>query len=849
MRSFIETIGCSETDPTFHLFFDSHSNLFDFGENVVRQGQARGGFSVIKVKNVFLSSLSWRSMGGLQNLFFADGSATIYGPVGLSRFASIFRSMLGFREQKFFNRFKFVELSFTKSHEIKDDHSTIVFSPVYKDLAQMSNPIFSFIIKIDETRGKFNPEAAFELGVERGPLFRKLSQGSPVPNQDGVLIHPHQVLGPNIAGPHLSIIHCPTVEYIDSILESSDFAPYFEGGESREFLTTVFHHTPHDVFKSEKYGYLLNRFGSNVKHLVLNNENCEISTSLARSEQLVNTFMRIIPIMSPKNMAANTPIPIHKHESLPGSIRENILAVDQLTRVGIHPATDNGKITFTRTTSTPPIDPEDTELQYLDIEKTPQGRQVVADIQSVIKDIESMPNKLEYPKILFTGTGSAVSNTFRNVTGNLISPKPGKYFLLDAGEGTYLQMRRFFGLEKLNSIIKNLDFIWISHIHADHHLGIPKLIEIRQNIEKNEGIKLNPLVIVGNRELLSWLNNLKNLIPLKYKGVQIGDNDPEMNQVLENLDIKKVLNVPVVHCPDAYGIVLTFKNGYKLTFSGDTRPCGDLVLAGKDSDLLIHEATFNDDMSGDAMFKKHSTVGEALEVGMKMNAKFTLLTHFSQRYPVSNLSQNKSIDPKKAGISFDLIQASPYQFPILTQLANFFLQQEYTKNMEKSKLIAINESQKIEANKDSRLPNLIENLNSLKSQKRPIPTLIPKTPNIKFKIGPERVVLDKRPNVKLNNNGTVKHEREPQTKNKKIEQREKLSEKINKTTRKVVSFNQQYNEEENDLVFDKRENPSSKSKTKPFQLVDNNGQGFIDRRYSTIREKKIKEVGLKKKML
>ena len=53
---------------------------------------------------------------------------------------------------------------------------------------------------------------------------------------------------------------------------------------------------------------------------------------------------------------------------------------------------------------------------------------------------------------------------------------------------------------------------------------------------------------------------------------------------------------------------------------------------GKGSTVLLHEATFDDELQGDAMAKKHSTTSEALGVGKAMGAKRVLLTHFSQRY-------------------------------------------------------------------------------------------------------------------------------------------------------------------------------------------------------------------------
>ena len=55
---------------------------------------------------------------------------------------------------------------------------------------------------------------------------------------------------------------------------------------------------------------------------------------------------------------------------------------------------------------------------------------------------------------------------------------------------------------------------------------------------------------------------------------------------------------------------MTTKEGYKLTYSGDTMPCDDLIDIGKNSDLLIHEATMEDGMEIDAAAKTHSTTSQ-----------------------------------------------------------------------------------------------------------------------------------------------------------------------------------------------------------------------------------------------
>jgi ribonuclease Z len=67
----------------------------------------------------------------------------------------------------------------------------------------------------------------------------------------------------------------------------------------------------------------------------------------------------------------------------------------------------------------------------------------------------------------------------------------------------------------------------------------------------------------------------------------------------------------------AYGISIEHQQGWKLVYSGDTRPCDNLVEMGKDATLLIHEATLEDDMIKEAIEKRHSTTAEAVEIGKR----------------------------------------------------------------------------------------------------------------------------------------------------------------------------------------------------------------------------------------
>lgn len=90
-----------------------------------------------------------------------------------------------------------------------------------------------------------------------------------------------------------------------------------------------------------------------------------------------------------------------------------------------------------------------------------------------------------------------------------------------------------------------------------------------------------------------------------------------------------------------------------IRYSGDCMPCDGIVKLGiiageniKDNykTLLIHEATFDDDMLEMANKKKHSTITGALKIASKINADYVLLTHTSQRTPhfsINNLQLAK----------------------------------------------------------------------------------------------------------------------------------------------------------------------------------------------------------------
>ena len=84
-----------------------------------------------------------------------------------------------------------------------------------------------------------------------------------------------------------------------------------------------------------------------------------------------------------------------------------------------------------------------------------------------------------------------------------------QYVLLDSGEGTLGQMARTYG-PHLDQVLMRLHFVFISHLHADHHLGLIEIILERQEAFRREGVDCPPpIVVLGPAPLRLWLKAIQ----------------------------------------------------------------------------------------------------------------------------------------------------------------------------------------------------------------------------------------------------------------------------------------------------------------------------------------------------
>lgn len=71
------------------------------------------------------------------------------------------------------------------------------------------------------------------------------------------------------------------------------------------------------------------------------------------------------------------------------------------------------------------------------------------------------------------------------------------------------------------------------------------------------------------------------------------------------------------------------KELFKISYSGDTRPCNLFEQIANKSNIFIHECTFSDDLINNAIDNNHSTLSEAINSCKASHSNKLVLTHFS----------------------------------------------------------------------------------------------------------------------------------------------------------------------------------------------------------------------------
>lgn len=271
-------------------------------------------------------------------------------------------------------------------------------------------------------------------------------------------------------------------------------------------------------------------------------------------------------------------------------------------------------------------------------------------------------------KIIFLGTGGSTPTGERGSPAVVIMRKR-EVLLFDCGEGT--QHRMAAARVSFNRPMR----IFITHLHGDHVLGLPGLLQTMSLLERE-----TPLHIYGPRGLTSFIDAFSSVLGAPTFPVEVielmeegpvflgaeykveavrADHDGECWSygLIENPkpgrfhpDKARMLGIPegplwkklqygervILHdgrVIEPWEVVDPPRDGRKIIYSGDTRPSRRLIELAKGADIIIHEATFGEELTERAYRDGHSTARQAAEVALAAGAKSLFLIHISSRYP------------------------------------------------------------------------------------------------------------------------------------------------------------------------------------------------------------------------
>ncbi len=271
--------------------------------------------------------------------------------------------------------------------------------------------------------------------------------------------------------------------------------------------------------------------------------------------------------------------------------------------------------------------------------------------------------------ILILGSGAATPSVNRNPSGILLKSESSS-FLIDCGEGTQLQIRKY------KESIQRIDQVFITHLHADHYLGLFGLISTQGLLGRERDLEI--FAPKGLKEMIDVQLKITNTY-LCFKLIIHEVDCSQSLMIFENKDIQ-VFSYPLNHkipC-SAYvfkekikprnlipskitelKIPVYMRNKIKMgedfiddsgkiyanrtltldpqkpqsfAYFSDTKVLTKAPDVIQGVDLLYHESTFLHDMQSRAEKTYHSTALQAAEFAVKCEVKKLVLGHFSARY-------------------------------------------------------------------------------------------------------------------------------------------------------------------------------------------------------------------------
>ena len=264
-------------------------------------------------------------------------------------------------------------------------------------------------------------------------------------------------------------------------------------------------------------------------------------------------------------------------------------------------------------------------------------------------------------EVCLLGTGGMMPLPQRHLTALWVRSF-GTSFLIDCGEGTQVSMRR------VGWSFKDIDTIFLTHMHGDHVAGLPGLLLSIGNCDRTEPV--NVFGPKGTARVVKGLLVAAPELPFSVKVQEIGGGETVETGPFRitataldhgipclgyRIDLPrrplflpekaKENNVPlkawnplqkgnsveidgVLYTPDM--VLGEERKGLTVAYMTDTRPTEGMVKAAENADLLICEGMYGEEEKKTRSHKyKHMTFREAAVIARDAGAKELWLTHYS----------------------------------------------------------------------------------------------------------------------------------------------------------------------------------------------------------------------------
>ncbi len=272
-------------------------------------------------------------------------------------------------------------------------------------------------------------------------------------------------------------------------------------------------------------------------------------------------------------------------------------------------------------------------------------------------------------RVVFLGTSGSVPTIKRSLPAVIVQC-PRNQWMFDCGEGVQRQM-----MGAKVSFHRKMKIL-ITHLHGDHVLGLPGLLQTMALMDRKESVEIyGPVGLAAflscAKETLNFsLNYPLEINEIKCEGLVCDETEFQIKAIKSSHAIdgycfalieksrpgrfypKKALTLGVpegelwsklqggksVILPNGKTVTPNeimgpIRPGRKIVYTGDTKPFYAFAEFAKNADLVIHDCTFDNDLSERAATDGHSTPTQAATEAKAAGAERLVLIHISARYP------------------------------------------------------------------------------------------------------------------------------------------------------------------------------------------------------------------------